>query len=138
MVNRQKTNLNLLRVKGERTAFVTLLILIAVLTYVFIETNLYLISAAIIGGFIYIRLLQAQQLGNSIKITEHQLPDIYRLVKHCTRRLGLKKTPNVFITQDPTMNAYTMGFKTPYIIVLNSGLVEKLSPQELTFVIGHE
>ncbi len=138
MAKGRKTNLNLLRVKGERTAFVVLLILIATLTYIFIETNLYLIAAAILGGFVYIRLLQAQQLGNSIRVSEHQLPEIYQLVIHCSKRLGLKKIPNVFITQDPTMNAYTMGFKAPYIIVLNSGLVEALTPEELIFVIGHE
>lgn len=138
MITKMKTNLGLLRFKGERSAFILLLVLIVALTYFFLELNLYLILGAIVAGFIYIRLLQAQQLGNSIKISDHQLPEINAVVKECAKRLKLKKQPNVFITQDPVMNAYTMGFKNPYIIVLNSGLVENLTLKELSFVIGHE
>lgn len=138
MNTKTKTNLDLLRVKGEVAAFIFLLILIVVLTYLFLETNLYIILGAVLTGFIYIRLLQAQQLGNSIRVTEHQLPEINSIVQECSNRLRLKKQPRVFVTQNPEMNAYTMGFKNPYIIVLNSGLVENLNLKELSFVIGHE
>ena len=138
MAKNRKTNVNLLRVRGERRAFIFLLIIIIALTYLFIETNTYLILGAILVGLIYIRLLQAQQLGNSIRVNEHQLPEVYKLVQKCSLRLSLKKQPYVYVTQNPNMNAYTMGFKHPYIIVLNSGLIENLNQDELSFVIGHE
>lgn len=133
-----KTNIKLLRVRGEVLSFVFLLIILVAIIIFFLQTNLYLILAAIVLGLLYIRLLQAQQLGNSIRVTEHQLPEIYNIAKRCAKNLGLKKTPYIFITQNPVMNAFTMGFKNPYIIVLNSGLVENLSLKELSFVIGHE
>ena len=115
-----------------------LLAIVTVLVYFFLETNVYLLVGAVLVGLLYIRLLQAQQLGNSLQITEHQFSDIFSTAKECADILGIKRMPRVFITQDPVMNAYTMGFKSPYTLVLNSGLVENLNPDELRVVIGHE
>jgi Zn-dependent protease with chaperone function len=45
--------------------------------------------------------------------------------------------PDVYITTNPEMNAYTSGQRRT-CIVLHSALVEALTPDELCFVIGHE
>lgn len=128
----------IIRFKGEIGALLLLLVVVFALVYFFLETNIYFLVGVILFGLLYIRLLQAQQLGNSLQISEHQFPEIYSIAKECANILDVKRVPRVFITQDPTMNAYTMGFISPYTLVLNSGLVENLSLDELRVVIGHE
>jgi Zn-dependent protease with chaperone function len=45
--------------------------------------------------------------------------------------------PELYITQTPLVNAMALGMDKPFI-VLNSGLVELMDPEEIRFVIGHE
>jgi Zn-dependent protease with chaperone function len=51
--------------------------------------------------------------------------------------LDMEKVPELFISQDPVVNAMALGTNTPFI-VLNSGLVDLLDAEELRAVIGHE
>ena len=44
----------------------------------------------------------------------------------------------VFVAQSPVLNAASFGFREPYVIVLNSALVDALDQQELRSVVGHE
>ncbi len=45
--------------------------------------------------------------------------------------------PELYLTTDPTLNAYTVGTRRT-CIVLHSQLVETMTLDELTFVVGHE
>lgn len=128
----------IIKFKGEYSSLLILIFLIFLILYVFFEINIYLTIGTVIVSLFYIRLLQAQQLGNSIQITEHQFPEIYNLAVDCAKTLNIKKIPKLFVSQDPTLNAFTMGFKSPYMIVLNSALIEKLNKEEIKVVIGHE
>jgi len=134
----KNNQLSILREKGERRSFILLVILILSLLYLLFEIDVYFLIGSLIATLFYIRLLQAQQLGNSIKITNNQLPQIYKIVEESAQKLRLKRIPYVYITQNPILNAYAMGFKNPFIIVLTSGIVENLDKNELAFVIGHE
>lgn len=128
----------LLRFKGERLSLLFVLIILILLVSILFKVSIYVMIGSVILGLFYVRLLQAQQLGNSLQISQFQFPQIYEEATDCARILGIKKMPKIYITQDPVMNAYTMGFKSPYTIVLNSGLVENMSLDELRVVIGHE
>ncbi len=46
--------------------------------------------------------------------------------------------PDVYVTEDPTYNAYATGFYRFGFIVLHSSLVRDFKPPELLFIIGHE
>ena len=70
-------------------------------------------------------------------VTNKQFQNIFKIVEESSKKLGVSK-PNVFIQQDPYLNAFAIGFKKPYSIVLSSSLVESLSVEELKFVIAHE
>lgn len=129
---------NILREKGERRSFLILILLIFGFLYLLFEIDLYFLIGSVLIALFYIRLLQAQQLGNSIKISKNQIKDINQIVEESAKRLKLKRVPQVYITQNPILNAYAMGFKNPFIIVLTSGIVENLTKQELSFVLGHE
>ena len=128
----------LLRFKGEIRSLFLLVLIIILLAYFTFKINIYFLIGTIIVSLLYIRLLQVQQLGNSLQVSEYQSPEIYNLAKECASILKLKKMPKVYITQDPIMNAFTMGFMNPYTVVLNSGVVENLSLDEIRTVIGHE
>lgn len=129
---------DVIRFKGERFSLFVVIAIMLLILYGFFEINIFLMTGVIIVSLLYVRLLQAQQLGNSLKISKHQFPEINTLVEECAAALDIRRIPKVYISQDPTLNAFTMGFKSPYTIVLNSALVEKFNQNELKAVIGHE
>lgn len=84
----------------------------------------------------YEKLLHGMKMGSNIKLTEKQLPELYRLLPPICRRLGIAE-PDFYLEMDPMPNAYTFG-DTKIYVVINSGLVEMLTEEELVAVIGHE
>lgn len=75
-------------------------------------------------------------MAGSIKVTKHQCPDIYAKLEIACTTLGVEM-PDLFIQQNPVMNAFTYGVEKPYI-VLHSALLERLSEDETLAVIAHE
>ncbi|MEO8025385.1 MAG: M48 family metallopeptidase [Bryobacteraceae bacterium] len=71
-----------------------------------------------------------------IKANEASFPSLYALTKRCAEILSCPM-PEVYITTNPVLNAYTAGQRRT-CIVLHSALIETLSVDELSFVIGHE
>jgi Zn-dependent protease with chaperone function len=61
---------------------------------------------------------------------------IHKLVSRCAEILSCPM-PDVYIANSPILNAYTVGHRNT-CIVLHSALVEALTADELSFVIGHE
>ena len=61
---------------------------------------------------------------------------LHRLVVRCSAILSCP-VPDVYVTNSPFMNAYTVGHRHTYL-VLHSSLVEGMTGDELSFVIGHE
>ncbi|HLK64814.1 MAG TPA: M48 family metallopeptidase [Bryobacteraceae bacterium] len=61
---------------------------------------------------------------------------LYKLVERCSAILSLP-VPDVFITSNPVLNAYTVGHRRT-CVVLHSALVDCMTADELSFVIGHE
>ena len=74
----------------------------------------------------------------SVAVSPSQFPDVYDMACDCARRLGMA-IPNVFIVDDPTLNAcaYCSDDIQP-VIAVNSGMYERMTPGELKAVIGHE
>ena len=76
-------------------------------------------------------------LGHAVLVTPKQFPDVHALVAQAAERLGIAM-PTVYITQRMDLNAHTFGTENDSYIVLNSGIIDHLEPEELLFVIGHE
>jgi Zn-dependent protease with chaperone function len=51
--------------------------------------------------------------------------------------LDLPTVPELFITQDPLVNAMALGADKPFIVI-TTGLVDLMDPEEARFIIGHE
>lgn len=88
-------------------------------------------------GYWTANLKRSQILSSAVRIGPHQRPILYEDLKEVQKLLPPVEV-NLFVIQDPVMNAYTFGYDEPYTIVLTSALVEKLSKDEIRAVIGHE
>ncbi|NJN91033.1 MAG: M48 family metallopeptidase [Leptolyngbyaceae cyanobacterium SL_5_14] len=80
---------------------------------------------------------QIQQM-QSIAVSPRQYPEIYAIGEECAHRLGIG-IPQIFICSALEGHACTIATDdvTP-MIILSSGIVERLELEELKFVIGHE
>lgn len=84
----------------------------------------------------YERLFYGTNMAKCIRLSETQLPEIYRHLPPICRKLGIE-VPEFYLEMNPMPNAYTFG-DTKIFITVTSGLVEMLSDDELEAVIGHE
>ncbi len=75
-------------------------------------------------------------MASAVKITPEQCPDLYAKLQVACTTLGVDM-PDFFIQQNPMVNAFTGGVDKP-VIVLWTGLVERLNDEELLAVIAHE
>ena len=89
------------------------------------------------AGYLIANLKRNEILASAVRIGPHQRSILYEDLKEVQKLLPPVEV-NLFVIQDPTMNAYTFGYDEPYTIVLTSSLIEKLSKDEVRAVIGHE
>ncbi|MDE6125502.1 MAG: M48 family metallopeptidase, partial [Muribaculaceae bacterium] len=75
-------------------------------------------------------------MASSIRLSEKQLPDLYRHLPPICKKLGIAE-PEFYLLMDPNPNAWTFG-DTKIYITMTSGLVELLSDEELDAVLAHE
>lgn len=83
------------------------------------------------------RLAAAQNLARAAEVTPTQFAHVYPMVAELRQRFRMPRT-RVFVIQSPVIDAVSLGFQEPYVIVLNSALVDALDAQELKSVLGHE
>ncbi|MBI5369551.1 MAG: M48 family metallopeptidase [Planctomycetes bacterium] len=82
------------------------------------------------------RLVRMQCMADTVKVGPRTCPSVDRLANEAALILDMPR-PDFFLDQEPIANAFTTGVEHP-IIVLQTGLVEMLSEEELLAVIGHE
>jgi Zn-dependent protease with chaperone function len=74
--------------------------------------------------------------ASAVKVTPNQCPDLYAKLQIACTTLGVDM-PELFVQQNPIVNAFTGGVKSP-VIVLHSSLIERLNDEEVLAVIAHE
>lgn len=75
-------------------------------------------------------------MASAVKVTPKQCPDLHAKLQIACTTLGVDM-PDLFIQQNPLVNAFTGGVEKP-IIVLHSALIERLNDEETLAVIAHE
>jgi Zn-dependent protease with chaperone function len=83
------------------------------------------------------RSLRLMFLASSVRVSEHQFPHIYETLRDGAYILDLPRVPELFVTQDPTVNAMALGADRPFI-VMTTGMVNLYDAEELRFAVGHE
>jgi heat shock protein HtpX len=73
------------------------------------------------------------------KIGPDDHPRLYNVVEEMKIASGLEKMPDIYIIDDPALNAFATG-RDPNraAVAITSGLLQKLNRDELQGVIGHE
>lgn len=74
--------------------------------------------------------------ASSVKVTPKQFPDLHAKLQIACSTLGVEM-PEMFVQQNPIVNAFTYGSEK-HIIVLHTGLLERLTDEETLAVISHE
>ena len=73
------------------------------------------------------------------KIQPSDHPRLYNVVEEMKIASGLEKMPDVYIIDDPALNAFATGRDINHAsVAITSGLLQKLNRDELEGVIGHE
>jgi heat shock protein HtpX len=78
-------------------------------------------------------------LSRAKKIGRDDFPRLYNVVEEMKIASGLEKMPDIYIIDDPALNAFATG-RDPNkaAVAITSGLLQKLNRDELQGVIGHE
>jgi len=78
-------------------------------------------------------------LSRAKKVRRDDLPRLYNVVEEMKIASGLEKMPDIYIIDDPALNAFATG-RDPNkaAVAITSGLLQKLNRDELQGVIGHE
>lgn len=76
-------------------------------------------------------------LASSVQVGPRQFADLDALLDECVQVLDAPVKPELFVSQSPLVNAYTIGMDTPFIVV-TSGMYELMTHEEMRFVLGHE
>lgn len=128
---------NQIRYKGESFSFFFSLLVALFLCYFILEVSTLLLVSLLVVQLTFIVFTQKQTQGNSIEIGESQFQEIHQIIIEIAEDLEMQ-APCSYVTFDPYINAFVMGFFKPYTLVLSSSLIEAMSKDELRFVIGHE
>ena len=84
----------------------------------------------------YEKLQYGINMASTIRLSDKQLPELYRHLPPICERLGIAE-PEFYLQMNPNPNAYTSG-DTRIFIVVTSGLVEMMDDEELDTVLAHE
>jgi heat shock protein HtpX len=141
------------QIQSNRTRSVFLVIgmgvLLALLGYFL---GLYFVGSGTVGLFIALLIWAIMSLigyfqGDSIllatsrakKIAPDDHPRLYNVVEEMKIASGLEKMPDIYIMDDPALNAFATG-RNPKkaTVAVTSGLLQKLNRDELQGVVGHE
>jgi heat shock protein HtpX len=78
-------------------------------------------------------------MSGARKIKPDDHPRLYNVVEEMKIASGLEKMPDVYIIDDPALNAFSTGRDANRAsVAITSGLLQKLNRDELQGVIGHE
>jgi Zn-dependent protease with chaperone function len=90
-----------------------------------------------LAGLFSDRALRLLFLASAVRASEQQFPDLYQMLLDGAYVLDLPKVPELYITQDPLVNAFAIGIDKPFIVI-TTGMVDLMDAEEIRFVIGHE
>lgn len=85
----------------------------------------------------YERVLRQAYLGSSVRLSEVQLPDVWRQHNIAYATLDMGEVPDLYLTQYPTPNAMAIGAANP-IVVVQSELIRLLDAPMQRAVFAHE
>lgn len=82
------------------------------------------------------RIYYLENIADNVRVTPRMFGKLHRSLQWGCKILDIEE-PELYITTDPTPNAFTFGHTRPFV-VMTSGLIELLDEEERFFVLAHE
>lgn len=125
------------RVPKEKMMLFGSLGVLAFILIIALKISIYFIAIIIGISVAWVKIRQGQLLGQCVKVSEDQLTEVYKASQIASNKLCMRM-PDVFVKQDPIINAFALGFLGKTSVVLHSATVESMDTEELISVLGHE
>jgi Zn-dependent protease with chaperone function len=120
--------------------WLTVLLVLAVIaisaTVTLCASGLFVVLIAAISYF-SVRSHHQALLASAFPVSYTSAPELAELAQECAVRLQPDRV-EVFVTEDPVLNAYTFGVSSPKTVVIHSGLLAVMDADEMRFILGHE
>jgi len=92
---------------------------------------------SLISYFVGSKMLLAFAGAKPIKKSDY--PELFRVVENVSIAAGLPKTPDIYVINDPSLNAFATGRDPLHATVaISQGLLDTLDKAELEGVMAHE
>jgi Zn-dependent protease with chaperone function len=91
----------------------------------------------VLAGAFRERSLRLVHLASAVRVGPQQFASVHDIVLDAAATLDLYEVPEVYVVQNPNVNAMTLGIDKPWIVV-TTGALDLFDEAELRFVIGHE
>jgi len=75
--------------------------------------------------------------ANAVRVGPRQRPRLDALYADVLATMDWPERPDLYVAQTPVANAMAVGFQSPFIVV-NSGALALLQPEEQRVILGHE
>lgn len=76
-------------------------------------------------------------IADNVRVSQRQCKSIHDMLRESCDILGVTVEPQLYLNQNPNVNAFTFGTQQPFIVI-NSALVDFLTEDQLLCVIAHE
>ncbi|MGH1488489.1 MAG: M48 family metallopeptidase [Acidimicrobiales bacterium] len=102
------------------------------------------LAAPVLAGVIFIRYLYWKNVADGVEITEHQLPDVYRIYRELAVQMGMEETPRLYLANgNGSINAFASKcqLRRHYIVIWSDLLdiaYEHGDFAGVRFVLAHE
>jgi Zn-dependent protease with chaperone function len=130
--------------QARKNSDVLVLIITIIVSFIFLiilsfyNPSVFLIVfVSLVLILIYIRLFQINLLANSLRIQNGKHAYLKSTIEEINNTIKLPPI-DVYATQNPTLNAFAIGYMRPFSIVLNSSVIEELSHVETKAILIHE
>jgi len=90
-----------------------------------------------LAGLFSDRALRLAFLASGVKVSDRQFPHLNEMLRDGSYVLDLPTVPELFVIQNPLVNAMALGSDKPFIVV-TTGMVNLMDPEETRWVVGHE
>jgi Zn-dependent protease with chaperone function len=91
----------------------------------------------VMAGAFRERSLRLVHLASAVRVGPTQFGELHDMVTDAARALDLVPAPEVYVLQNPAVNAMTLGIDRPWIVV-TTGALDLFDDEELRFLIGRE
>ncbi|MEM6770316.1 MAG: M48 family metallopeptidase, partial [Bacteroidota bacterium] len=82
-------------------------------------------------------MLTVQCTGSNLQVTKSNFPRLYETFQYACATLDLPVKPRLYFQLGADINAYATGVENP-IVVLSSETADRMTDEELLFIMGHE